>query len=166
MCVHRAAVITDAAHHHAVGDHRGREVDLFARHQIVAGQDPLQVQALLDAVVAFFIAERGHPSQDRAAESLDRTGPDQALGRAPHAHHRVDRRPRVGRQEGAAHVPALAQVDPGPCPADLFDQVFVPGPVDDEHGQVADVLLLGTGDVGEHEARRRIEGVRPDDVET
>ena len=131
-----AAVVLDALEQVAVGDPGGAEEDVLAGHQVLGGQNLVQVVAGIDGLLAFGVVGRRELGLDRAAHAADRRRGDDALRCAADAGEQVGARVRPARGDGARHVAVGDQPDPGAGLADVVDQLVVPGPVQDAHRDV------------------------------
>ena len=87
---------------------------LSPSHQIVGGQDRLQVVAGVDGGLALVGVAGPQASLDLAAHRLEGGGSDDPLRRPPHADQQVHPGIGPGGGDGAGHVPVGDQPDPGP----------------------------------------------------
>ena len=147
--VSAARLVADARHQLAVGDAGGGEEHVVRGDQVVGGEHPVEVVPGVERLAPLGVVLGRELAQDHAAEALERAGRDDALRGAADAEHQVDAGVRAGRHDRAGHVPVGDQVDPGAGRADRGDQALVPGPVEDDHGDVVRRDALGLGDRGD-----------------
>src|SRR5467141_1920514 len=129
----------DSAQEIAGGDAGGCEDHVPPRH-LVHLEDLLHVldPHLLRALDLLLVARR-EPALHVAAHAADGSGRDHAFRRPADAHQHVDAGLRKAGGDGGADVSVADQLDASAGPADLVDQLLVPGPVEDDHRQVVDV---------------------------
>ena len=136
-----------AAQHGAVGHPRRGEHHVAAR-EVVEIVDAVQVgdAHALRARLLVVVAEVKlalHLAADRA----QRRRREDALGRAADAHVDVDAAVRSRRGDHAGDVAVADQADAGAGLAHRRDQLLMARPIEDQHHEVADVDVLGPGQV-------------------
>ena len=97
------------------------------------------------------------PALHLAADRAQRRGREHALGRAADAEIDVDAAVGPRGRDHAGDVAVADQADAGARLADLRDQLLMARPVEDQRDQIADLDILGPGQIGEVLARRGVD---------
>src|SRR5581483_11065773 len=129
-------------HERALGDSGSGKNQLLARREVLCGVDLVFV---LDAHARNALFEFGlvhhKPSQHVAVEATDRCGCDHAFGRAAGAHHGVDPSADHGCRDAGRKIAITDQANTSAGGADVVDQLFVAGTIEDNDHQVLDIAL-------------------------
>ena len=132
------ARVADAAEPVAVGDAGGREEDVFALDEVVEVEDLVDVHAFFFALLTVFVVARPELALHVAADALDGAGSDDGFRRAADSHEEVDSGIRFAGGERSRYVSVGDEADTGVDGADLFDELFVARPVEDDYRDVFD----------------------------
>jgi hypothetical protein len=135
----------DAAHELAVSDAGGGEEAVVAAHEIVGGEDGVEVVTRLDGCGAFLVVAGPQPALQLSAHALEGGGGDHAFGRASDAEQDVGARvgPRGG--DGTGHVAVGDEADACARRPHLGDELGVAVAVEDDGGDVTHGLAEGLG---------------------
>src|SRR5205085_385086 len=94
---------------------------------------------------------------DFTTQALQRAGGDHAFGGTADPQQQIDAGALDGRAERRGDVAVGDQPDAGAGFAHFPDDLRVPVAIQDHHGQIGDVALLGAGDGGQVVAYRSID---------
>ena len=141
-----------AARHARRGDEH-----VLALHEVVRGQHPRDVEALVVEPLALVVVPRPQLSLHRTAEALDRRGRDHALRGTADPHEQVDARARLRRRDRRRDVAVANEVHARTGLAQLGDEVVVAVALEDDDREVVHRDALRLGDALEVLGRRRVD---------
>ena len=143
------AAVAHAVEEVAVADAGGDEEGVLARHEVVGGEDAVEVVPGVEGLLPLLVVLGPQPALDDPAHALDRARRDDALGSAADADEEVDAGRLAGGGDRARDVAVGDEADAGAGRADVGGQLLVARPVEHDDGDVLRPLLLDPGDAAD-----------------
>ncbi len=116
---------------------------MFRVDEVSRQQHPVEVDALVERVLAFGVVAGPHLALQLTADREHGARRRHRLGRAPDAKEDVDVAVELGRGDRSRDVAVTDQLDPGAGLTDCGDVGLVAGAVEDDRSDVADSLVQG-----------------------